>query len=437
MTELTNIANESLNNLFHPRSIAVVGVSKNPESQASMYLRQLLEFPFKGKIYPVSREASEIQGQQCVQSLRQIPEQIDYVISCIPHHQVLSLVDDCQSKGVRCLHLYTARMAETQLDDRKGLERDIVQKARRAGIRIIGPNCMGLYCPEAGLTFRSSLPREEGPIAFISQSGGNAVELDYQGSGRGLRYSKIISFGNGSDLNESDFLEYLLGDEKTKAIGLYLEGVKDGRRFLDLLRQNKNKKPIVLYKAGRTEAGTRAVISHTASMSGHSGLWEAVCRQFGIIAVDSIREMADTLLAFQFLPPAPGRRIMVIGGGGGSSVAAADIFESEGFDIPPLPRKMKEDIHAIDPEVALLMSNPMDGSALGGMQTILHAYTLGFNWDGADLIMANTSAIWLLDDENGVTPHDMGLAFMMDLAQKIRNRLSSISIPVMQHIRGG
>ncbi len=419
MNEQTGKSSHSLDYLFHPRSVAVVGVSNNAESQAFSYFRDLLEFPFQGPVYAVGRDEQEVQGQKCYQSVCQIPGPVDHVISCIPHHRVLSLVDDCADKGVRCIHLYTARMAETQLEDRKGLEGEVVQRAQQAGIRIIGPNCMGLFCPDIGLTFRKSFPKETGKVAFVSQSGGNAVDLDYQGAGRGLRFSKIISFGNGSDLNESDFLDHLLDDTETNVIGLYLEGVKDGRRFLDVLRRAQGRKPIVLYKGGRTEAGSRAAASHTASMSGQLVLWEAVCRQFGVVKVESMQEMADVLLAFQFLPPAAGKKIVLVGGGGGNSVAAADTCEEEGFEIPPISSEMKDEMRAFDPEVANLFSNPIDGSAMGGFQTVFQAYTMGFQWDGADLVIANSSPIWLMGDPEGVERHEMGLEFMIDLAQKI------------------
>jgi acyl-CoA synthetase (NDP forming) len=311
-------------------------------------------------------------------------------------------------------------MAETQLEDRLDLERQIVQRARQGGIRVIGPNCVGLYCPDVGLTFRFSLPKEPGQVAFVSQSGGNAADLEYQGAGRGLRFSKIISFGNASDLNESDFLEYLIEDPQTKVIGVYLEGVKDGRRFLDLLRRSDGKKPVVLFKAGRTKAGSRAVISHTASMSGESAVWESVCRQFGIIIVNSIQEMADVLLAFQFLPPSTGQRVLVMGGGGGGSVAAADMCESVGFEVPPLPPEMREKIRSFAPEVWSLISNPMDGSVMGGVETMVRAYQMGAKWDGVDLLIGNSSAIWLLDCPDGAGLHESSLQFLINLAQGVQ-----------------
>jgi len=401
--------------LFHPRSVAIAGVSKNKESQGYRYLDQLLAFPFKGPVYPVSISEEGVLGVQCYKTLKEIPGSVDYVISCIPHHQVLPLVEDSLVKGVRCIHLYTARLAETQLKDRLDLEKQIVDTARQGGIRIIGPNCMGLYCPEVGLTFRYSLPKESGHIAFVSQSGGNAANLEYQGVGRGLRFSKIISYGNASDLNESDFLEYLLEDPQTRVIAMYLEGVKDGKRFAELLRKADGKKPVVLIKAGRTSAGTRAVVSHTASLSGEEKKWEAICRQFGVIRVHSMQEMADVLLGFQFLQPVSGRRVLIMGGGGGGSVEAADVCETEGLEVPPLPSDMKDEIRSFAPDVWSLISNPMDGSVMGGWEVMVKSLQMGAKWDGVDILIGNSSAIWLLDHPDGAIQHEFSLEFLTDL----------------------
>ena len=182
-------------------------------------------------------------------------------------------------------------------------------------------------------------------------------------------------------------------------------------------RQARGRKPIVLYKAGTTPAGSRAVASHTASMSGESAVWEALCRQYGIISVDSIAQMADVLLAFQFLPPVAGRRVLVMGGGGGGSVSAADVCQREGFEVPPLPQEMRERIRAFAPDVWSLVSNPMDGSVMGGIDTLLQAFTLGAHWDGVDLILGNSSAVWLLDHEPGAQRHELSVRLLIDLAR--------------------
>ena len=420
MNTSSDECNHPLHVLFHPTAVAVIGVSKNPQNPGSQFLRQLIEFPFRGQVYPVSIEEKEILGVQCYRTLREIPGPVDHVISCIPYHQVLPLVEDCVAKKVRCLHLYTARLAETQLKERLDLEKKIINMAREGGVRVIGPNCMGLYCPSVGLTFRHSFPKESGDVAFVSQSGGNAADLEYQGVGRGLRFSKIISFGNASDLNESDFIEYLLEDPQTKIIAMYLEGIKEGRRFLDLLRSSQGKKPVILFKAGRTQAGSRAVISHTASMSGEDALWQSICRQYGVVRVHSMREMADVLLTFQYLQPSTGKKVLIIGGGGGGSVAAADVCELEGFTVPPLPPEMRQEIRSFAPEVWSMISNPMDGSVMGSPEVMARSYQLGIQWDGVDLLIGNSSAVWMLDHPEGAEHHGMILQFMIKLSKEAK-----------------
>jgi acyl-CoA synthetase (NDP forming) len=404
--------------LFTPSSVAVVGASKNPDSPGYAFLRQLLEFPFRGPVYPIHPRETEILGTRCYQSLREIPGPVDLVISSIPHHQVLPLVEDCAAKGVRALHLYTARLAETQLEERRELEREVIRRAREGGMRVIGPNCMGIYCPAVGLTFRQTLPREAGHVAFASQSGGNAAELEYLGAGRGLRFSKIVSFGNASDLNESDFLEYFLADPQTRVIGLYLEGMKEGRRFQELLRQADGVKPLVLYKGGSTRAGARAVTSHTASLSGDEALWDALCVQHGVVRVPTMEELSDVLLAVQLLPPASGRRVLVMGGGGGGSVSAADACELEGLEVPPLPPEMRNEIRGFAPDVWSLISNPLDGSAMGSVETMNRCYELGTRWEGADLVIANTSATWFLDNLEGAERHTKSTRMFIRLAKE-------------------
>jgi acyl-CoA synthetase (NDP forming) len=298
------------------------------------------------------------------------------------------------------------------------LEKEIIRKAKEGGVRVIGPNCMGLYSPDVGLTFRHSLPKEPGHIALASQSGGNAADLEYQGAGRGLRFSKIISFGNAADLNESDFLDYLIQDPQTEIIAMYLEGIKDSGRFLDLLRAVQGTKPVVLLKAGRTNAGSRAVVTHTASLSGDDVLWDAICKQFGVIRVHSVVEMADLLLAFQLLKPCAGNSVLIMGGGGGGSVSAADVCELEGFEVPPLPPSMMEELQTLAPQVWSLVSNPMDGSVMGGVETLVRCFQLGARWEGVDLLIGNSSAIWLMDDPDMAKRHSAGVDFLIHLAKE-------------------
>jgi acyl-CoA synthetase (NDP forming) len=300
--------------VFHPRSVAVVGASANPDSPGHDYVRSLLDFGYRGAIYPVNPRTPEILGLRAYPSLRDIPGAVDYVICCIPAEGILDLVEECREKGAKVLQLFTGRFSETGRREGARLEEELGRRARTAGLRVIGPNCMGVYYPAGGLSFRPDLPREPGAVALLSQSGNNAVELVQHAAVRGLRFGKVVSYGNAADLDESDFLAYLAGDRETEVIGAYVEGVRDppqAGRFLAALRAAAAAKPVVVLKAGRTAAGARSAVSHTAALAGSHRVWSGALRQAGAVQVDTTEEAIDMLVAFAFLRP--GRRLR--GGG--------------------------------------------------------------------------------------------------------------------------
>jgi acyl-CoA synthetase (NDP forming) len=352
--------------IFHPRAIAVVGASTNPETQGYDYVRCLLEFGYGGAIYPVNPGIDEALGLRVYASLRDVPGPVDYVISCIPAAGVLPLIEDCGYKRVRAAHFFTGRFSETGREDAARLERQLRERARALGVRIIGPNCMGLYYPREGITFRTNFPSEPGPVAFLSQSGGNAVELVYHGAQRGLRFSKVISYGNALDLDEVDFLEYFARDEETRIVAAYIEGVRDASRSLEALRRAAARKPLVVLKGGRTEAGTQAAASHTAALAGAGEVWSAAIRQAGAVEVSTLDDAIDMLVSFSFLRPGTGLRLGVVGGGGGRTVQSADICEEAGLTVVPLPPEIRSELRERVPEIWDWVSNPVDQSILGG-----------------------------------------------------------------------
>jgi len=357
---------EELEAIFHPRAIAVVGASANRDSPGYDYVLSLVEYGFRGAIYPINPRLEELLGHRAYPSLEAVPGPVDYVVSCVPNTAVLPLVEECGRKGVKALQLFTARFSETGREEGRRLERELLARAREAGVRIIGPNCMGLHHPREGITFRPDMMGPPGPIGFLSQSGNLLFEINYQGRVRGLHFSKAISYGNGLDLDESDFLRYFARDPETRAIGAYIEGVKDGRRFLAALREAAEAKPTVVLKGGRTRSGGRTAASHTAALAGAYTVWEAAVRQAGAVPVRSTEELMDLLIAFSRLPPARGRRIGVVGGGGGRSVLAADRCEEEGLETPPLTPAIEEHIAKKAPALAGWVTNPVDQSILAG-----------------------------------------------------------------------
>jgi len=355
-----------LEEIIHPQSIAVVGASDKPNSQGYGFTYHLLNCGYRGKIYPVNPKYSDILGCKAYSNLGEIPGPVDYVISCVPAPEVINLLDECSQKTVKAVHLYTARFSETGHREAAALEEKVLRKARKWGIRLIGPNCMGLYYPEEGISFAYDLPREPGAAGVISQTGGGAAIFVNIASMRGIRFSKVISYGNALDLNESDYLDYFSQDPKTKIIVMYVEGVKDGQRFFNSLRRAASEKPVIIAKGGRGKSGTKAAASHTASLAGSTTTWETAVAQAGAISARNFEEMADLAVSFYFLPPIPGPRVGITGGGGGPSVLAADECEEAGLEVVPLPNEIREVLRTKAPAIWDWVGNPVDVSILGG-----------------------------------------------------------------------
>ncbi len=352
----------SLEEVLHPQSIAVVGVSSGPTGRGFSYVSPLIEHGYKGKIYPVNPKYSEILGLKTYPSLKEIPGTVDYVISALPASQVLRMLEDCPQKGVKCVHLYTARFSETGRRDAVELEQEVLRRAKQGGFRIIGPNCMGLYYPAQGISWGGNFPKDAGSVALASQSGSVAIQFIPLAASRGVRFSKVISYGNALDFNESDYLEYLTRDPETKVILMYIEGVKDGKRFLAALRQAVAVKPVLIMKGGRGEAGMRATASHTAALAGSMKIWEILVHQTGVVPVENLDEMLDLAVSFYFLPPVTGRRVGVVGGAGGPTVMAADQCEEAGLDVIPLPEEIREELKRAGNPIWDWIGNPADRS---------------------------------------------------------------------------
>ncbi|MDP2953872.1 MAG: CoA-binding protein [Chloroflexota bacterium] len=393
----------ALEHIFHPRSVAVVGASPDVRRQGHNYLRAFQEYGYKGQLYAVNPNFSELLGMTCYPSILQIPGPLDYVISCIPAPLVPGLVSQCLEKGVKVAQLYSGRFSESGVQERADLETEIKGLIRGRELRVIGPNCMGVYCPREGMCYKFNFPREAGPVGFFSQSGGNSVDFVYRASLRGVRFSKVVSYGNACDLNESDFLEYFAQDPETKVICGYVEGVKEGRRFLRLLQETARTKPVILLKGGITEAGTRAVASHTGSLAGSDRVWEALCRQTGALAVRSLEEMADLAVAFLFLPPPQGRRLAVMGGGGGLSVQASDDCEEAGLVIPPLPQDLREALREKAPETWFMIRNPVDASVIQDAKVFGEVIRQVAHHPAFDLILGVVGEYWQLDRPQGMS----------------------------------
>jgi acyl-CoA synthetase (NDP forming) len=351
--------------LFSPRGVAVVGVSQAERgSFATQVVQSLKEAGFPA-IYPVNPKYTEFLGLLCYPSLRAIPGVVDHVVVSIPAESALTLLDDCAAKHVKSVHFFTGGFSESGYPERADLEEAMLAKARDGGFRIIGPNCVGLAVPRSRLVIRVDMPLEPGPIAFISQSGGHACEIPFYSGPRGLRFSKVVSYGNALDVDESELLEYLSQDPETEIIAAYIEGVRDGRRFLGALQEAAARKPVVICKGGKTEVGRRSAHGHTASLTSSVPVFDAVCRQMNAIQVEDVEELVDVLVALRFVTPRPrGTGVSVIGVGGGPTVQASDEMEKEGLRLPRLSAGVQAELRQFLPLPGAIFSNPVDATTL-------------------------------------------------------------------------
>lgn len=347
--------------IFNARSIAVVGVSSSrPNSIANTaLLKPLLLFGYGGNIYPINPNASEIQGIRAYPSVRDVPGDIDYVICAIPAQATPDLIEECASKGVKAIHIYASGFREAGPQGEQ-LENELLRRAREAGIRIIGPNCMGIYSPRAGISNCDKYPREAGPVALVCQSGGMARELITMAALRGVRFSKLVSYGNAADLNECDYLEYLAGDDDTHAILMFIEAARDGQRFRQLLARTAASKPVVILKVGRGEAGKRGVLSHTGKIGGTDMAWDAVCKQTAAIRALDQQELIDLAVTFMYMPAPAGVRVCVLGVSGGTNILSADECERAGLDVVSFPAELGAQLRQIDSSVWMSEGNPIE-----------------------------------------------------------------------------
>lgn len=391
----------SLDRLFSPRAVAVVGASTNVDSAGHDYVRALREFGFKGAVHPVNPRADEVVGYRASPDLRAIGEPVDLVICCIPAEGVPEVVDACGAIGAPFLHLFTGRLGETGDADAAALEAEIARRARANGVRLLGPNGLGVYHPAARVAFRPDLPRGAGGVALLSQSGNNAVETVLRGAARGLRFGKAASYGNGLDLTPAELLAHLADDSATEAIGAYVEGVADGRAFFASLRRAAARKPVVVYKAGRSAAGARAAASHTAALAGEAAVWSGMLRQAGAIEARTQEQLLDLLVAAS-LPARPrGRRAAVAGGGGGRGVQSADACAEAGLTLPPLPASVRARVAERAPALADWVGNPVDQSILAGSGLSANGLLAHMAASGAyDLAIANVGEEWFLGRPN-------------------------------------
>jgi acetyl-CoA synthetase (ADP-forming) len=347
-----------LDPFFHPKSLAILGASGKEGKLGRLFMERLIETGFQ-KLYPVNPREAGILGVKAYPSLIDIPGPVDLALILTPPASVIASVKECVAKGVRGIIITTAGFGEGG-EKGKELEREMARIARDGGARIVGPNCVGIYCPSSRLPFPRGPAMESGSVGIVSQSGSFADHLSLIATLNGVKFSKAISCGNECDLNTLDFLEYLGEDSETQIIISYFEGIKNGRRFYQLAREISKKKPIIAWKSGTTEAGARAAASHTGALAGSRPIWEGVFRQVGIISVNSLEEVLDCLYAFYFQRMPRGKKVAIITGPGGPAVGTTDACMDLGLQVPQFSENTRNELYKVIPPVGTSVGNPVD-----------------------------------------------------------------------------
>ena len=350
----------NMNTLFQPKSIAVFGASSNPGKLGNVLLKNLISYDFKGQIFPVNSQGENVFDLKGYKTIKDIPSKVDLALISIPNQFVFPVIKECGECGVSNAIILSSGFGEAG-DEGKKAQQLIREIREKTGMRVVGPNCMGAYniAHNMNATYFWELPRKQGPLSFVSQSGAYGGIFFHEIKKRKLAISKFISIGNMVDIDHVDILEYLKEDKETKVIALFIEEIRDGKKFIDTIA-NINK-PIIALKAGKTEVGRRAAMSHTGSMAGSYEVFEAMCKQYGIILAENSDDFFDTIKAFlsndEILPKGNNTTILTISGG--PSVITSDTCQTIGLNMPEIDDKTKKDIQPLVPSFAAL-NNPVD-----------------------------------------------------------------------------
>ncbi|MBN2099032.1 MAG: CoA-binding protein [Dehalococcoidia bacterium] len=389
--------------IFHPRSIAVVGVSSDEARVPALWFRALLSSGFQGKVYAVNRKGGRFQSQRVWPSLTSIPGPVDLVISCIPRESVVDLLRDCAEKRVKCVQFYTAGFSESGEAEWADAEREMVRIAQQGGFRIIGPNCFGVYNPRYGIPYGPfNVMPSLGTVGLIVQSGGIMGKILEYGMVCGLGFGKGISIGNASDIGVADVLEYLALEDEIKTVGLYLEGPRDTRHLFEVIRATAEIKPVVVWKGGGSPAGDQAIFFHTGALASSPAVWSGALRQAGALEARSLDEMCDTLLLLdRFGRLSRGNLGAICGltdGGGGEAVLISDVCNATGVEVPHLRKNTAKALVDAIGQVGSVLTNPVDMSQRQAIApAVRQALGLVASEPQIDIILVYENAGVLLD----------------------------------------
>jgi acyl-CoA synthetase (NDP forming) len=350
---------DALEALFNPKGIAVIGASANVGKWGYIVPANILSGGYKGELFLVNPRGGEVHSMPVYRSMAEIGKRVDLAMVTIPAQGVEGLLEDCAQAGVKAIIVISGGFSESS---REGLllEEGLAKKAGELGVRIVGPNTMGIYSAPWSLNALMPPVRpHSGHIAFAAQSGNLGTQMLGWGSYRGIGFSRFVCVGNQCDIDFADYLEYFASDDETRVILLYVEGFKRARHMLELAEEVSPSKPVVIYKAGDTRAGGRAASSHSAALAGSREIYQGMMRQGGMIQAETTEEMLDFSDALVKMPIPRGRRVAILTWGGGWGVVTADLCERDGLEVTPLPDALKEELGDILPSY-WSKGNPVD-----------------------------------------------------------------------------
>ena len=359
-----------LSAFFNPTGVAVIGASADPQKLSHGVLRNCFSHGYAGRVYPVNPRAEQILGLPCYPDISQVPDPVELAVLMVPAAMCPGVLEACGQRGIKAAIVISGGFREVGAEG-AALEQELLAIAHRHNMRIIGPNCVGTLDAHTDLnsTFIRTMPKP-GPIAFVSQSGAICGGILEWTAGKGIGFSRFATLGNAADVTETDLLEELADDPHTRVIVAYIEAIRDGQRFIEVARRVTRTKPILVIKAGRTAAGTRAVSSHTGSLAGAMAAYDAAFRQAGVIPVDTVEELFNNALALAYGPLPRGPRVAVVTNAGGPASLAADALELAGLHMPPTPAATRTTLAQFThPEAQL--ANPVD--MLGGAEPAQYA----------------------------------------------------------------
>jgi len=348
----------SLEKVFNPRSIAVIGASEAPGKAAERRTRSLIEGGYEGDIYLINPKRSELFGRKAYPNITEVNREVDLVMVVVAPRFLVSAVSDSVKMGAKGIIIITAGLGETG-EEGKRIEAQILEEAAKSGAYVIGPNCSGMFSASATANLLGVPKLQKGPVSVLAQSGNVIDSLTHYARVKGVGFSKIISLGNAIGVSFPEYIAYLKDDPETKAIVIYLEGVKDGNRLVQVARETVANKPVIALKVGRSRAGARAAASHTGSLAGDDLIVNAAFRQGGIVRVSNVDELFDMAHVFSTCPLPKGNRVAILSEGGGDNSIAADNAEIQGMEVPVLSKETQERMRPFLLE-GMPASNPID-----------------------------------------------------------------------------